>query len=192
MKLEKPELYSLSRIDWQFFCTLTFKRERMPDAIRQSMFFAWARKQSSNFGVHFPRLLWAQRSELGEATGRFHFHALIAGLPEHANTIATCFAMMRIWEGLGGGHARVSIYNNSLQGVDYILKGLETFYSKVDQAQGRLSADFYEFTKFNSSQRITLSESILRVIEGRRRIGKRSPSSTAQRPVIAAPLLVGH
>lgn len=167
MKLEKPELFSLGQVEWQFFCTLTFKRERMADALRQSMFFAWAREQSGNFGVHFSRLIWALRSELGEATGRFHYHALIAGLPEHATTVSTCFAMMRIWERLGGGHARVSVYSHSLDGVGYVLKGLAQFDS--ERANSRLSADFYEFTKFNSSQQITLSKSILRVIEGRRR-----------------------
>ena len=52
----KPELLALSKVDWQLFCTFTFKRERMADVRRQRMFFALLRTQAGNFGVHFKKL----------------------------------------------------------------------------------------------------------------------------------------
>ena len=65
-----PEIYALSLIDWQFFATLTFKSERLADAVRMKMFFALMRKQADNFGVHFQKTIWCVRQEAGEATGR--------------------------------------------------------------------------------------------------------------------------
>ena len=162
----KPELLALSKVEWQLFCTFTFKRERMTEATRQRMFFALLRTQAGNFGVHFKQVIWCLRVERGEATGRKHFHALIAGLPPHSIHEKTCFAFKNLWERLGGGMARVSVYSRSLAGADYILKGLEA-------VQSRHAGDFYELTKFGGSCDVTLSESILRVIEGRRVIGQR-------------------
>src|SRR5688572_1722545 len=106
-----PELYALSLIDWQFFASLTFKSERLSDAIRIKLFFALMRRQADQFGVHFHQTIWCLRTERGEATGRLHHHALIAGFPNQALSTATCFSFMRIWEQLGGGMARVSQYS---------------------------------------------------------------------------------
>lgn len=164
----KPELLSLSWINWQLFCTFTFKKERMPAAIRQSMFFGLLRKEADNYGVHFKKLIWCLRAETGETAGRFHYHALIAGLPGAVLTERTCRATESIWKSMGGGFAVVRIYSPFLDGVDYILKGLA-------EAQERMvSANYYEFNKFGRDSEITLSKSILGVIEGRRQIGKRS------------------
>ena len=161
-----PEIYALSLIEWQFFATLTFKSERMAEAVRIKMFFALMRKQPDHFRVHFKQTIWCLRREAGEATGRWHFHALIAGFPEHACTLATCFAWMRIWEGLNGGMARVSLYSPLLDGVGYVLKGCDAEYR-------RAGGDYYETQKFGKHCDVMLSESIFRVLEGRRQIGKR-------------------
>jgi hypothetical protein len=179
--MPKAELTALSNIDWQLFCTLTSKRERMTDREWQRMIFAWLRKHADWFGRHFPELIWSLRAELGEATARKHYHALIAGLPPHSIHERTCFSSKNAWEGLGGGMARVSVYSRALDGVGYILKGLE-------EAQTRFAGDFYELTKFGGSCDVTLSKSILRVIEGRRQIGKRRPSSTTPSGVSATPV----
>jgi hypothetical protein len=104
-----PEIYALSLIEWQLFLSLTFRSENLADAVRIKMFFALMREQADNFGVHFKQTIWCLRTEAGEITGRLHLHALIAGLPPHALTTATCFSFMRIWERLNGGMARVSL-----------------------------------------------------------------------------------
>jgi len=168
--VHNPELNSLSRIEWQFFCTFTFKSERLSDAIRLSIFFALLRTQAANFGVHFKQLLWALRRESGESTGRLHFHALIAGLPPSARCVPTCFSFMRLWENFGGGFAKVTVYNPTLDGVDYILKrGDELAVSLAS----RYAGDYHETQKFGGSCDVMLSESIFPVLEGRRSIGKR-------------------
>jgi len=59
-----PEIYALSLIDWQLFSSLTFKSEKLTDAVRSKMFFALMRKQADNlgfisnkqFGAYGPRL----------------------------------------------------------------------------------------------------------------------------------------
>lgn len=161
-----PEIYALSLIHWQLFLSLTFKSEKLTDAVRIKLFFALARTQADNFGVHFKQLIWCVRTEAGEATGRLHLHALIAGLPPHAMTTATCFSFMRIWEQLGGGMARVSLYSPLLDGVGYVLKG-------GDAELKRAGGDFYETRKFGGNCDVMLSESVFHVLEGRRQIGKR-------------------
>jgi hypothetical protein len=161
-----PEIYALSLIEWQLFVSLTFKSVNLADAVRIKMFFALMRKQADNFGVHFKKTIWCLRTEPGEITGRLHLHALIAGFPKHALTTATCFSFMRIWEGLNGGIARVSLYSPLLEGVGYVLKGCEAEYQ-------RTGGDYYEARKFGGNCDVMLSESVFKVIEGRRQIGKR-------------------
>jgi hypothetical protein len=161
-----PELFALSLIDWQLFATLTFKSDKLADAVRLKMFFALMREQADNFGVHFKETIWCLRRENGELTGRGHLHALIAGFPKHALTTATCFAFMKIWEQHGGGMARVHLYSPLLDGVGYVLKGCELEYQ-------RAGGDFYETKKFGGNCDVMLSESVFRVLAGRRQIGKR-------------------
>jgi hypothetical protein len=161
-----PEIYALSLIQWQWFASLTFKSEKMADGVRMKMFFALMREQAENFGVHFKQTIWCLRTEAGEATGRLHLHALIAGFPEHAATTATSFSFMKIWERLGGGMARVTVYSPSLDGVGYVLKGCEAEYQRV-------GGDYYETQKFGKRCDVMLSESVFRVVAGRRQIGKR-------------------
>jgi hypothetical protein len=161
-----PELYALSLIDWQFFASLTFKSERLTDAVRIKLFFALMRRQADHFGVHFQQTIWCLRTERGEATGRIHHHALIAGFPNQALSTATCFSFMRIWEQLGGGMARVSLYSPRLDGVGYVLKG-------CDEEYRRAGGDFHETRKFGGRCDVMLSKSIFSVIEGRRQIGER-------------------
>jgi hypothetical protein len=161
-----PEIYALSLIEWQLFATLTFKSAKLADRVRLKMFFALMRKQADNFGVHFKQTIWCLRTEAGEATGRLHLHSLIAGFPKHAITTATCFAFMKIWEQLNGGMARVTLYSPLLDGVSYVLKGCEAEYQ-------RAGGDYYETQKFGKRCDVMLSESVFRVLAGRRQIGKR-------------------
>ncbi|MFZ4695945.1 MAG: hypothetical protein ACOYMV_12540, partial [Verrucomicrobiia bacterium] len=76
--MESPFVYVLQFVEWQFFTSLTFKSERLPERVRLSVFFAWARNVASWHNINFRHLLWCLRMEPGEITGRRHFHALIA------------------------------------------------------------------------------------------------------------------
>lgn len=166
--MEKPELYQLARIDWQFFGTLTFRAAEVPERIRVSMWFAFVRKIAANFGCHFHTLLWCLRQESGEINGRRHFHYLLGGLPEKAVTKSSCFAQMAQWENLRGGMARVRLFDRSLNGIDYIAK----------DCLGMSGADLYESAKFgSSSSSLMLSKGVsgklVRIIREERRVVQR-------------------
>ena len=99
-------------------------------------------------------------------THRNHFHALITVLPTSAVSEATCFSWMKIWEGLQGGIARVRVYDSSLSGVEYVLKG-------VDEAYFASGANWYELGKFGARCDVMLSLSLTRRLQNRGRFGPR-------------------
>jgi hypothetical protein len=157
------------------------------------MFVALVRTQARSFGVHFSRILWCLRRERGESTGRLHQHAVIAGLHPYAGA-RNCLALMSQWESLGGGIARVSVYNSSLDGLDYILKGSGLTESKAT----RWAGDYHALSKFGGSCDVTLSKTVCRYLGNRSRSGWRgigghetrgtdTASSTAHSGVSKAP-----
>ena len=148
--------FTLHRVHWQLFGSFTFKSERLPDSVRQRMWFAWLRQLGRRLHVPFPRLLWCRRQELGEITSRLHYHGLIAGLPPDALCPGLNFELMAAWQSLGGGWARVSIYQDDREGVGYLLKGLG-YASDAER--------FYEFGKFGSQHcDLMLSNSAIRTL----------------------------
>jgi len=167
LESRKPELFGLGSVSWQLFCTFTFKSERLPDRHRVTLFFSLVREMASNYGSHFSKVLWCVRLEAGELTGRLHLHALIAGLPTYTIKPRICRAVESIWTRLGGGFPVVRVYNPALAGADYILKGLEQI-----QGASLQGANMYEFRKFGGPGNVTLSESVIRVVIGRRGIAK--------------------
>ena len=160
------EKHLLEDMGWQFFSTFSFKSLKVREAVWIKMFFAVMREQADNFGIHFFDLMWALRYELGEQTGRPHFHALIAGMPASAVSPATCFSFMRIWEAHRGGMARVRVYDATLPGVDYVLKG-------IDEAYANAGANWYELNKFGGRCDVMLSMSLIRHLQNRSRFGHR-------------------
>ena len=160
------EKHLLEDMGWQFFSTFSFKSLKVREAVWIKMFFAVMREQADNFGIHFFDLMWALRYELGEQTGRPHFHALIAGMPTSAVSPATCFSFMRIWEAHRGGMARVRVYDATLPGVDYVLKG-------IDEAYANAGANWYELNKFGGRCDVMLSMSLIRHLQNRSRFGHR-------------------
>jgi hypothetical protein len=158
--MEAPEIHVLKEIPWQFFGTLTFKQERLPERIRLSMFFALLRKSAKAHRVPFKKLLWCLRQEDGEATGRRHFHFLLAGLPPEACSIRTCFALKNGWEALKGGMARVSLFDPRLDAGSYLTKppaGLAD------------PGDAYESAKFGSSTcSLMIAEAVWKFAASRR------------------------
>jgi hypothetical protein len=140
--MEVPELHVLNKIEWQLFETLTFKSERLPERVRLALFFALLREFCSQFGLKFPHLLWCLRQESGEVFGRRHFHCLIAGVRGALVNLTTCFWLMDKWEKLGGGMARVHVFDSGLNAGSYILK--RNGFSGVDLG------DSYESAKFSS------------------------------------------
>lgn len=157
----KPELPALSRIQWQFFVTLSLRRGTETNDWAVRRFFALSRELAGWFKVHFLDLKWCLRSEIGEATERKHFHALYSGLPEHTVHQHTCFSIKNQAELMGWGMARCYVFNPSLDGVGYMLKQMETL--DYMHSQG---ASLYEFSKFKPGV-VTIAMSVLREIERR-------------------------
>jgi hypothetical protein len=170
--MHNPELHSLAAVNWQYFCTLTFRGEKQCKRFGPQMFVALLRTQAKVWKVHFKRVLWCLRRESGESTGRWHLHAVIAGLPPSAGP-RNCLALMSQWETLGGGMARVSRYDSSLDGLDYILKGSGLTESKAT----RWAGDYHELAKFGQSCDVTLSESVVRYLGNRQQPGQRGTGS---------------
>ena len=191
--MHNPELHALAAVNWQYFCTFSFRGEKHCARFGPQMFVALVRTQAQSFGVHFKKMLWCLRRERGESTGRSHLHAVIAGLPPSAGP-RNCLALMSQWERLGGGIARVSVYNSSLDGLDYILKGS----GLTESTAKRWAGDYHELTKFGGSCDVTLSESVVRYLGNRFASGQRgtgprksggtdTASSTVQSGVSKAP-----
>jgi hypothetical protein len=140
--MEVPEVHVLNRIDWQFFGTLTFKSERLPERVRIGLFFALLREFGAKFGTKFAHLLWCLRQEQGELFGRRHFHFLLAGARVALTIPTTGFWLQDKWEKLGGGMARIRVFDSRLNAGSYILK-----QNGFDACIG---ADVYESAKFSS------------------------------------------
>lgn len=178
--MEIPDVHLMSKIEWQIFGTLTFKKERMPDHHRQKMWFAQMRTLAKWQHVHFSKLLWVLRTEQGEKTGRTHFHCLIGGLPKtalrdatlvkhqrggHSWQNRTTHALHSKWARMGLNEkdtnlriSRWSIYQAHLNGASYIVKCL-------DGMESRDLADKYEAGKFVwGNNELTLSDSVFKVV----------------------------
>jgi hypothetical protein len=150
-----PDIWMLCKFRWQFFGTLTFIQERLPENVRMKMLFAFLRTIADKYKIHFSRLLWCVRYELGEITGRPHFHYLLGGLPPVSMNASFNLLQMEEWEMLGGGMARVHVFNQRLNGVGYITKCLDGSGPET----GKLGGDSYESAKFGGITELMLSRS---------------------------------
>jgi hypothetical protein len=161
-----PERHFLDAIRWQFFATFTFKSVDISDAVKLKMLFATTRKLAKFHRIHFFKILWTFRYELGEKTRRPHFHALIAGVPDYFVDVHTAFQIQAFWRDSGGGHSQVRVYESNLPGVDYVLKGVDAAYTNV-------GANLYELSKFGGRCDVMLSMSLIRHVQNRARFGHR-------------------
>lgn len=169
--MEKPDVYILSQVAWQFWITLSFKSDALQsEKLRQSLWFALLRGLAGWYRVDFNRLLWVRRAELGETSARLHWHALLAGLPDEAKHRATCFSIKNYWEKVGGGMARVYMYDRGRSALDYMFKGQAALEGTHHISDG---AEHYESGKFGKSDRVTFSEGTVRLLHRRRGIGRK-------------------
>ena len=173
--LESPDLHLLCGERWQFFGTLTFKQERLPERVRQTMFNAALRQLAQTLRLYFPRLPWCRREELGDLLGRRHYHFLLTGLPARAACLSTCFFLMAAWEKIGGGMARVRLYDQAQDGLEYVTKCLG-------------GGDAYETSKFAEGlSHLTLSDGLWRLLRARPVMGERRLAQRNTPPASASP-----
>lgn len=159
--MESADIFVLKEVPWQFFGTLTFKQARVTERRRLCMWYSLLRHTAKAQGVTFKKLLWCLRMEHGEATGRRHFHFLLAGLPSTALNLRTCFALKNGWESLfKGGMARVSVFDSRLDAGSYMTKP-DGFADP---------GDVYESVKFGSGTcSLMIAQAVWRFVEAKRR-----------------------
>lgn len=150
--------WTLARIRWDVFGTLTFKG-RVPRR-RIAYGHAWRHlRQAAELSARpYAGLLIALREELGEQNGRFHFHYLLGGT-QTRNAITLSHRLEYGWTGQTGAMAKIRPYDHSQAGVAYLTKCLS-------------GADVYEMNKFVSADEVTLSHSVYRVIGSLERIAE--------------------
>src|SRR5208283_4936822 len=92
--------YSLARIRWDVFGTLTFRSVPSP---KRAFGRAWAHMHQAAEIVERPysQLLIGLRAELGEMGGRFHFHYLLGGTWAR-NAITLAHQLEHRWFGMFG------------------------------------------------------------------------------------------
>jgi len=112
--------------------------------------------------LKFPYLLRCLRQEQGETLGRRHFHCLLAGAREALVNLTTCFWPIDKWETLGGGIARIHVFDSRLNAGSYILKRNGFKLNAVDLG------DAYESAKFASKAcELMLADRVWKVAEWR-------------------------
>lgn len=161
--------YSLARVRWDVFGTLTFRSVPSP---KRAYGRAWRffRQAAELLQRPYSQLLIALRAEFGEMTGRFHFHFLLGGT-ETRNAITLGHQLEHVWFTLCGQGAisKCRPYDRSRAGVAYVTKCLQA---------GTWGANRYELNKFNLADTVTLSRSVFRVIRSLDRMGMDAATRT--------------
>lgn len=154
--------YSLARIRWDVFGTLTFRSVPSP---KRAFGRAWAHMHQAAeiVGRPYSQLLIVLRAECGEMMGRFHLHYLLGGTWAR-NEITLAHQLEHRWYGLfgQGAIAKCRAYDHSRAGVAYVMKCL---------TEGTWGANEYELRKFNLADTVTPSRSVIRVIADLERMG---------------------
>ncbi len=150
--------YTLARIRWDVFGTLTFKGCVPRRRIAYGHAWRHFRQAAELTQRPYAQLLIALREELGELNGRFHFHYLLGGTHPR-NAITLSHRLEYAWKGQTGAYAKIRPYDCSQAGVAYVTKCLS-------------GADVYEMNKYISADAVTLSDSVYRVIGTLERIAE--------------------
>lgn len=110
--------YSLARVRWDVFGTLTFRSVPSP-TIAYGRTWALMRLGAELVQRPYSQLLIGLRAELGEIGQRFHFHFLLGGT-QARNEITLAHQLEHRWYGLFGQGAisKCRAYDRSRAGVE--------------------------------------------------------------------------
>lgn len=163
-RIASPLVYALRDCPWQAFGTFTFKNPVPVTRGAEVLVRNTMRKACRMAHVHFLSAWFLTRGEFGELNGRFHYHMLIGNFPPLASTSGFCLDLKNYWSrlrlnvgsfaGVQGDICQVWPYDSTLDGVAYVMKGVER-YEYAGEARA------YELAKFGLSDRITLSTALL-------------------------------
>jgi hypothetical protein len=117
-----PEAYILRQFHWGLFTTLTFRKGLPSPTAFLPLVFAWLRETAGVAHIHFKRLMWVLRFEVGPMASRGHYHVCLAGIPRASLDRQLCRSLEYAWWTRGGGLSEVALYDPARDGVGYILK----------------------------------------------------------------------
>ena len=143
---------TLARVQWDLFCSPTFKGNVPRPSIAYGLVFRWGQDLAKHCQVPYKHLLLAIRGELGEKNGRFHFHCLVGGTHTRNYESLAHYGEWLWKHSTGGARIDARPYDRSQAGADYICKCL--------------GANAYELNKYNLALDVTLSASVIRLITG--------------------------
>jgi hypothetical protein len=170
-----PLVYALRDAPWQVFGTFTFMNPVPVNREAEVLVRNTMRKACRMAHVHFESAWFLTRGEFGELNGRFHYHMLIGNFPPLARTTGFLLDLRQYWRHFRqdrdgnrqqrhGDGAQVWPFDWALDGVQYVMKGVER-YEYTGEAQN------YELAKFGLTDRNTLSAGLLRHVEWQVRRG---------------------
>jgi len=150
--LPSADAYTLEKIDWDFFGTLTFAKVP-PRIVMLRMIHEFLRRVGAKFKCDYQwGLHWVVRHELGEMGGRPHFHFLIK-LPGSAtsNKTTSLHILKHLWKLTSekpgkikaGGFVDIRTYDSSRNAASYVVKGTGWDNSKANE---------YELAKFSQDR----------------------------------------
>lgn len=118
-----PEAEALRAVKWQLFVTITF-REELPRYRRRRQVFAFIREicERTVPSTHFKKSLWVLRWERHGMDGRGHYHLCIGGLRGDVKASGIPQGAVAWWSQKIHSIADVQIYDDSLDGIGYVLK----------------------------------------------------------------------
>jgi len=164
-------VHAIREFPWQVFGHITFKSLPTRTAA-EKMTNAFCRHSCRLTHTHYEAHCSLVRGEFGEIGGRFHEHVLLGHLKPPVDTTAFRMALRAFWAGPYADEADISTikwgicqvwpYVPTLEGVAYIMKGVER-YECPGEAQS------YEVSKFGLTDRVTMSVGLLKRVQTRNR-----------------------
>ncbi len=112
-----PEAYALRKFYWQLFVTLTFIRPPRSRPASLPPVRRWLRVVARMASVHFERLIWVVRFEVGKRGDCGHYHLCLAGIPRALLCIHFCRELESAWRTCGGGLSQVALYDQARDGL---------------------------------------------------------------------------
>jgi hypothetical protein len=167
LKMQSPLVHAISGIPFDALAHLTFKNPLPNGREVNALVGRFLRKAARMSHTHFERLDYVGRGEFGELGGRFHEHILLGNLGPISQLTSYLIELKDFWSaarldvgsfvGKVGDICQVWPYDSTLDGVDYVMKGLER-YEFASEARN------YELTKFGLTDQITVSDSLIKYV----------------------------
>lgn len=167
LKMQSPLVHAISGIPFDAFAHLTFKNPLPNGREVNALVGRFLRKAARMSHTHFERLDYVGRGEIGELGKRFHEHILLGNLGPTSHLTSYLLELKAYWgqarldvgsfAGEMGDICQVWPYDPTLDGVGYVMKGLER-YEFASEARN------YELSKFGLTDQNTVSDSLLKYV----------------------------